>query len=440
MSSEINIGNQNITFQYYQEAKARNFNELLYKVVPKGIVNGGDISIDNNNKKVSLNPFGVIIEVKTDDSDISVKISTKESVDVTSTLTSSTNYIVGQYSWRDLKENYMDIKCVSKSDAYNSTIIFGKVDYVEGEPYSIDYTERTLSKLFFANQNVYSNFLVTTDGNTKNIIVKSGKAFIGGKEFIRNDDTLLENIFEGDVNHGIKIKVYMNKNGEISYVSGGDVPNSDVQIPYNALLLAIIDIPQNATQIFGNYITQIYDFNINTTLSEESDDQLNENSNNPIKNKVVTKKLNELESYMMSNVSEDNKLTTESFVNSSVGTNTSNFLGTNETSSTEEEFLSWANNLSNKTNNDYVFWKTLDTYGNTLFKRYKYNSTLNQWIFEYELNNSSFTDSQWNSINSGMTLELKNKLEEIPKFWSGSQSDYDSMTHDDKTVYLILRS
>lgn len=437
--SDINVGNQNITFQYYQEAKARNFNELLYKVVPKGIVNGGNINIDSS-KKVYLNPFGVIVEVKTDDSDISVKISTKESVEVTPTLTSSTNYIVGQYSWRDFKENYMDIKCVSKTDAYNSTIIFGKIDYVDGEPYSIDYTERTLSKLYFANQNVYSNFLVTTDGNSRNLIVKSGKAFIGGKEFVRDSDTLLEDVFDGAVNHGIMVKVYMNKNGTISYVSSGDVPNADVQIPYNALLLAIVNIPQNATQIFGNYITQIYDFNINTPLSEESDDQLNENSNNSIKNKVVTKKFNELESYMMDNVSEDNKLTTESFVNSSVGTNTSNFLGTNETSSTEEEFLSWANGLLNKTNNDYVFWKTLDTHGNTLFKRYKYNSTLNQWIFEYELNNSSFTDSQWNSINSGITSELTNKLTTVPNFWSGSQSQYDSMSHDDKTVYLILRS
>lgn len=439
--SEINVGGQNITFQYYQEAKSRNFNELLYKVVPKGIVDGGLINIDST-KKVTLNTFSVIIEVATTELPISVKISTSESIDLTSSLTSTNNYIVGEYSWKDYKENYMDIRCVSKSRAKDSAIIFGKVEFVNNEPYSIDYTERTLSKLYFTNQNVYSNFLVTTDDDSKNLIVKPGKAFIAGREYSKDDDTVLNDVFEDGVIHGITIKVYMDKNGEINYVKSEDVANSEstIEIPYNALLLAIVRIPQNATRIFGNYITQVYDFNVNTSLSEESDDQLNPNSENPIKNKTVTEKFNELESYMQDGVSENNKLTTESFVNSSISTNTSNFLGTNS-SDTEQLFLNWANGLSNKTNNDYVFWEHKDSNNNTLYTRYKYNAESQIWLKEYDLNNSSFTQSQWGSINSNMTTELTAKLIATPKFWSGTQSQYNAIPiKDNQTVYLILRT
>ena len=55
------------------------------------------------------------------------------------------------------------------------------------------------------------------------------------------------------------------------------------------------------------------------------------------------------------------------------------------------------------TNNDYAFVQTTDTAGNTLYDRYKWNGS--EWLFEYELNNSSFTAAQWAAINSGATAQ-----------------------------------
>ena len=65
----------------------------------------------------------------------------------------------------------------------------------------------------------------------------------------------------------------------------------------------------------------------------------------------------------------------------------------------------------NVDNNDYAFVISTDSDGNTLYNRYKYNGT--SWVFEYALNNSSFTAAQWTSIQSGITAALVTKLSDL---------------------------
>lgn len=96
-----------------------------------------------------------------------------------------------------------------------------------------------------------------------------------------------------------------------------------------------------------------------------------------------------------SQASSSNQLADKSFVNSSIATNTANFIGT---FNSVAELESYSGTL---TNNDYAFVVTTDSAGNTLYDRYKYNGS--EWLFEYELNNSSFTSVQWAAINSGIT-------------------------------------
>lgn len=106
-----------------------------------------------------------------------------------------------------------------------------------------------------------------------------------------------------------------------------------------------------------------------------------------------------------------NQLADKDFVNSSISTSTATFRGTSATGLTEAQFLAWANALT-KDDNDYVFWHTTDSDGNTLFKRYKYDGS--QWVYEYTLNNSSFTSEQWAALNSAITSGLVEKLSALP--------------------------
>lgn len=120
--------------------------------------------------------------------------------------------------------------------------------------------------------------------------------------------------------------------------------------------------------------------------------------------KIKGKDIIEIIDYLPNDVSEENKLTTEDFVNSSIVTNTAYFRGTFDSVEDLEAYE------GEKTNNDYAFVRTADEFGAISFNRYKYNSQSESWEYEYTLNNSSFTSAQWDAINSGITAELVAKI------------------------------
>lgn len=111
----------------------------------------------------------------------------------------------------------------------------------------------------------------------------------------------------------------------------------------------------------------------------------------------------------------ENQLADKDFVNSSVATNTANFVGTYNS-------LEELEAVENPSNNDYGFVISTDEQGNTVFNRYKYVSSVESWEFEYALNNSSFTAVQWAAINSGITegnVEKINAILEIKSIGNG---------------------
>ena len=110
----------------------------------------------------------------------------------------------------------------------------------------------------------------------------------------------------------------------------------------------------------------------------------------------IQSRLNELSALIPNQASAQNQLADKNFVNSSIATNTANFLGT-YTSLADIEAI------QNPTNNDYAFLETADGAGNNVYDRYKYSAEDGEWLFEYELNNSSFTAEQWATINSGIS-------------------------------------
>lgn len=102
-----------------------------------------------------------------------------------------------------------------------------------------------------------------------------------------------------------------------------------------------------------------------------------------------------INSYILSDTTATNQLVNKSFVNSSIASNTATFIGTFNSVAELEAYA------GTKTPNDYAFVKTTDASGNTIFNRYKWTGTA--WLYEYSLNNSSFTAAQWEAINSTIT-------------------------------------
>ena len=98
------------------------------------------------------------------------------------------------------------------------------------------------------------------------------------------------------------------------------------------------------------------------------------------------------------------------FVNSSIATNTANYISNNgEPFTSVEQLEAYSGPV---TNNDYAFVTGTDSEGNTYYDRYKatvIGETVT-WALEYRLNNSSFTAAQWSAINSGITSALVAKI------------------------------
>jgi hypothetical protein len=114
--------------------------------------------------------------------------------------------------------------------------------------------------------------------------------------------------------------------------------------------------------------------------------------------------IGDLQSLVPTQATAQNKLTDQDFVNSSIATSTATFRGTYDSLAELEEVTA--------DENDYGFVRSTDTAGNTLYNRYKYAS--GEWVFEYALNNSSFTAAQWTAINSGVTPSIVSKVNSLP--------------------------
>lgn len=111
-----------------------------------------------------------------------------------------------------------------------------------------------------------------------------------------------------------------------------------------------------------------------------------------------------INSKIPSQATTENQLADKAFVNSSIETSTATFRGTYNTLEELQQVTA--------DNNDYGFVVSTDASGNTVYNRYKYDGTA--WLFEYALNNSSFTAEQWATINSALTSSHKTKLDELP--------------------------
>ena len=98
------------------------------------------------------------------------------------------------------------------------------------------------------------------------------------------------------------------------------------------------------------------------------------------------------------------------FVNSSIESSTADFKGTYDSKAEMNEVTA--------NQNDYAFLRVLNNDGSVNhYERYKWSNTEvsgSHWLFEYNVNNSSFTAEQWAAINSAITSGDVEKLAALP--------------------------
>ena len=193
---------------------------------------------------------------------------------------------------------------------------------------------------------------------------------------------------------------------------------------YNGLI-----IPRSYNDYFSRSDPQA----IRDIVSLAADGELNAESKNPLQNQAIAKivpvtaspdnklivqsqvsgltaDVETIKNIIPNTASETNELADINFVNSTVGTNTANYIYTTESGGEKVPFSSVAEleaYAGTVTNNDYAFVTGIDENGNAYYDRYKadVNDGVVTWAKEYRLNNSSFTAEQWAAIQSGITAE-----------------------------------
>lgn len=147
--------------------------------------------------------------------------------------------------------------------------------------------------------------------------------------------------------------------------------------------------------------------NINTVSGNLSAEiTARQNADTALGNRITA-----IEEKIPAQASAQNQLADKDFVNSSVATNTANYISNNgQPFNSLAELEAYSGTL---TNNDYAFVVGTDQAGNTTYTRYKYVASTDSWAEEYVLNNSSFTAVQWATINSGITSGDVSKLNNL---------------------------
>ena len=265
-----------------------------------------------------------------------------------------------------------------------------------------------------------------------------------------NSDTALEKSSEAlgkaeealDTANGIDEKATEALNNSESAV---ETANDAKSIAEDALEQVIIG---EGTKIYENGVLQS-SINVDSDIQEQLDD--------------IKEDVQDIQEVIPAQASSENQLADKDFVNSSIASNTANFIGT---FANVPALLAYTGTI---TNNDYAFVvnserdfasttemnsydKTLLTdfdYGwvpngsnydlyrfdiltqtwvlkvtntaksdvtlNTAYNRYKAVVGENNltWLYEYTLNNSSFTADQWAAINSGITAQGVIDIENI---------------------------
>ncbi len=160
------------------------------------------------------------------------------------------------------------------------------------------------------------------------------------------------------------------------------------------------------------------------------DSALSSSSTNPVQNRVIA-------SLVPSAATSSNQLADKNYVATQIAENTADFLGTFNvtalgltTSATTAQVATKLNARTWSTtpkNNDYCFVYydyEADTGNINKYERYKYSGTA--WVYEYTLNNSTFTATQWNAINSGITGDDVITYNEYSSLISNAQSKANS--------------
>ena len=263
MSTTVNKGGQIVTFDFRQDGTSQSFNRLNYRLLPKGILydtNATDILERFTDTEITIHPFRAVLRDDTNE----VAINFYMTEDATVSASPANPYIVGEWSWLNIEDCYMEFKAVQFENIDpTKDIIIGKCLYENAVLTGFDNSRRTYSKDFYEQINTDTPpFLVhsteLSEGTTNTVRIGKGSAIIGGKRVTFTQEVSSPTI-NLNITNGKKILVSINSSGEVVLTSSEDEASPVAPaFPSNMLTVAILTLGSNPTAITGANIEYIY--------------------------------------------------------------------------------------------------------------------------------------------------------------------------------------
>lgn len=210
---------------------------------------------------------------------------------------------------------------------------------------------------------------------------------------------------------------------EYTDTDGGKIDSisvNHVELPIDENKNVNIDIPTKSSDLLNDDFT-VKDSTYKHITVTESAVSDGSTTFNKYDDTNIKSKIEEINNKIPNQASSENKLADKGFVNSSIATNTASFLGSYdlvldlallEVASNEDIAIKLNETINTKTNNDYCYVYITDYVSGKIkeYRRFKYSELESTFKYEYTLNNSSYTQEQWDAINSGITADNLNSL------------------------------
>lgn len=140
-----NHGTQDITYNYYEEATAEDFNKRHLGIRPRGIYEGGYLT-KVNDSEITLSPF--TLEIGDNNEQISSKSSANATLKSTTLdsgdISSATPYIILRWAFAELVGNFVEVHAIASiAAAQTNDIIVGKCLFSGATLTGFDYSDRT---------------------------------------------------------------------------------------------------------------------------------------------------------------------------------------------------------------------------------------------------------------------------------------------------------
>lgn len=248
------FGNQQLSYDYNQEATGKLFNRTNYKIIPTGIYEGFTIS-KLSNILVSIDPGVCLIEDAVNK--VCVRVETANSQNVS--VSNATPYLIFRMEWVDVPNCYMDMLAVAYGDIKETDLIVGKCIYdASGVTLStnFDYTKRNDS--FFLKLETQNNYLRVspTEPPSNKVFVSSGVLNSSKGSLIISGGDFPSVGINPTINGRIDL-VYVDEDGNIQILEGTDSSSPTAPRYGNRKVIAEIRRGTNKTIINGNEIYQV---------------------------------------------------------------------------------------------------------------------------------------------------------------------------------------